>query len=149
MNNEYIVLTDGSSHAPSKVGYGAALLLRAGDLVQPLEKLKKQVRVKRFEQTSSTRLELQTLLWALGQFPEPPCRVIICTDSQNIVGLPSRRQRLEGLGFKSSTGKLLKKCRSLPSIISADRSLQMYFCENVRPSTCAGQRQNRPSVFSR
>jgi len=53
-------------------------------------------------------LELQTLLWALGQFPEPPCRVIICTDSQNIVGLPSRRQRLEGLGFKSSTGKLLK-----------------------------------------
>jgi ribonuclease HI len=53
------------------------------------------VKVKHFEQTSSTKLELQTLLWALHEIPVSKTKVIIYTDSQNIPGLLRRRKRLE------------------------------------------------------
>jgi len=53
----------------------------------------------RFEQTSSTKLELQTLLWALGETITlangDDMTLTVYTDSQNIIGLPRRRARLE------------------------------------------------------
>jgi ribonuclease HI len=70
--------------------------------------------MKRFEQTSSTRLELQTLLWALNEAYETMAltdarniALIVYTDSQNIIGLPGRRACLEQNNFFSGKNKQL------------------------------------------
>ncbi|NOQ63999.1 MAG: ribonuclease H, partial [Methyloprofundus sp.] len=89
----------------SKIGYGAYLAVFDQDLA--LESLRQTIKVQRFEDTSSTKLELQTLLWALNDIPAIDCRVIVYTDSQNIIGLPDRRERLEKREYRSKNNKLL------------------------------------------
>ncbi|MCD4689536.1 MAG: ribonuclease H [Desulfuromonadaceae bacterium] len=87
------LFTDGSVNTQTKIGYGAYLAVSYPGL--SLEELSKQVKVKRFATTSSTKLELQTLLWALGDLQLLGRPLIVVTDSQNIIGLPARRDRLE------------------------------------------------------
>lgn len=103
--DELILFTDGSVNTRSHIGYGAYLAVSGRGL--SLDLLQKQVNVKRFEPTSSTKLELQTLIWALGDIQATDCRVIIYTDSQNIVGLPARRDRLEQNDYRSKNKKRL------------------------------------------
>ena len=64
------------------------------------------VKVKEFAQTSSTKLELQTLLWALEEVKESADEIIIYTDSQNIITLPSRKERFERMGYATKQKKL-------------------------------------------
>ena len=90
---DLILLSDGSVHAQSKIGYGAYLAVPEPGL--SLEELRSQVRVRRFTQTSSTKLELQTLLWALSDLHFLGGKVMIYTDSQNIINLPGRREQLQ------------------------------------------------------
>ena len=99
------LFTDGSVNTQSKIGYGAYLLVSEPEL--PLEQLQRQVQVKRFEPTSSTKLELQTLLWALSEILPLHRKVIIYTDSQNLVGLPARRERLEQTDYYSRQNRRL------------------------------------------
>jgi len=101
-----MLFTDGSLNTRSKIGYGAYLAV-FGSTLSP-EELKAQVQVKRFEQTSSTRLELQTLLWALNDLQATGRKVTIYTDSQNIIGLPGRRQRLEQKDYRTAKNTRLK-----------------------------------------
>ncbi|SDY13315.1 ribonuclease HI [Nitrosomonas sp. Nm33] len=107
--NHLHIFTDGSAHTQSKVGYGAYLVV--ADLATPIELLKDMVKVKRFEQTSSTRLELQTLLWALNETialtDGGDIVLTVYTDSQNIIGLPGRRIQLEQSNYFSSKNKQL------------------------------------------
>lgn len=105
--SDLILLTDGSVNTIDKVGYGAALLIDSCAISSSLEMLQEQIKVKHFEQTSSTKLEIQTLLWALSLIPESTRTLTIYTDSQNIIGLPARRQRLENRDFCSKSGKTL------------------------------------------
>jgi len=102
---DLILLTDGSVHAQSKIGYGAYLAVTEPGLA--LEELKSHVQVRRFTQTSSTKLELQTLLWALNDLQLFGCKVMIHTDSQNIINLPARREQLERQAYRSSKNRLL------------------------------------------
>jgi ribonuclease HI len=102
---DLILLTDGSVHAQSRIGYGACLAVPEPGL--SLEGLISQVRVKRFTQTSSTKLELQTLLWALSDIQVSGRKVTIYTDSQNIINLPGRREQLERKAYRSSKNRLL------------------------------------------
>lgn len=108
MDNLHI-FTDGSVNAQSKVGYGACLMV--SDLSVPIGSISDSVKVKRFEDTSSTKLELQTLLWALEEVmivaKGNDFRVSAYTDSQNIINLPDRRARLEEQNFFSSKNKRL------------------------------------------
>ena len=97
--NDLMLFADGSVNTQSKVGYGAYLAVADADI--SLDLLMKQVQVKRFEQTSSTRLELQALLWALDDINLPEGKVIVYTDSQNIIGLPGRRERFEKNDYRS------------------------------------------------
>lgn len=103
------IFTDGSVNTQLKVGYGAYLLV--SDLNIPIDSLKDSVKVKRFKQTSSTKLELQTLLWALNETITSNngsnITLTVYTDSQNIIGLPERRTRLEERNFFSSKNKRL------------------------------------------
>ncbi len=103
--NELMLLTDGSVNTQSKIGYGAYLAVSERGL--PLDSLRDRVKVKRFEQTSSTKLELQTLLWALTDIQALGSTVIVYTDSQNIMGLPGRRERFEQNSYRSKRGRPL------------------------------------------
>jgi ribonuclease HI len=103
--DELMIFTDGSVNTRSKIGYGAYLSISERGL--PLHLLKRNVKVKRFEQTSSTKLELQTLLWALGDVKPSGRKVVIYTDSQNIMGLQRRRDQLEQNDYFSKNNKRL------------------------------------------
>ncbi len=100
------LFTDGSVDPRSKVGYGAYLAVGTGGIF--LESLGASVKVKRFEQTSSTKLELQTVLWALGEVCPLGRRVMVYTDSQNIIGLQGRRDRLEQNEYRSKKNKRIR-----------------------------------------
>jgi len=88
-----MLFTDGSVNTQSNIGYGAYLAVSERGL--SLDLLSTRVKVKRFEHTSSTKLELQTLLWALCDIQAFGIKVILYTDSQNIMGLQERRDRFE------------------------------------------------------
>ena len=101
-----LLLIDGSVNTQSHIGYGAYLSVSEAGL--SLEEFRALVKVKRFAHTSSTKLELQTLLWALNDIQVAERKVIVYTDSQNIIGLPARRERLEQRGYRSNNNTLLK-----------------------------------------
>lgn len=106
MKNALMLFTDGSVDVKTGTGYGAYLLVTNMDI--PPEEIKKQVQIRRFENTSSTRLELETLLWALNEIPFHDTNVEIYTDSQNIIGLPARRKRFEQADYHSKNNRLIK-----------------------------------------
>ena len=99
------LFTDSSVNPQEKVGFGAYLLLKENNI--SFEDMKKDIKTKRFEDTSSTKLELQTLLWSLEEINDKDVIIEIYTDCQNIIGLQDRRERLEKNNFHSSAGKLM------------------------------------------
>lgn len=103
---DLILFTDGSVNPQSKIGYGAYLTVPE-DGLSP-ESLGAGVKLKRFEQTSSTKLELQTLLWALNDIQSLGCSVMVVTDSQNIMGLRDRRDRFEQNEYRSKKNRRIK-----------------------------------------
>ncbi len=103
--DELMLLTDGSVNTQSNIGYGAYLAVSERGL--SLDLLKTRVKVRRFEHTSSTKLELQTLLWALSDIQALGRKVIVVTDSQNIMGLQGRRARFEQNDYRSKNHKRL------------------------------------------
>lgn len=111
------LFTDASVNPQLKIGYGAYLAV-PGE-TPSLASLQAEVNVKKFDATSSTRLELQTVLWALTDVQPLGNRIRVYTDSQNIVGLPARQDRLEKNAYltKKNTrirnGDLYKKFYTL------------------------------------
>jgi ribonuclease HI len=102
-DKEILLFSDGSVNTKSKIGYGAYFFATR----QEIEARQFDIKLKRFEQTSSTKLELQTLLYALNEVQDFNCKIKVYTDSQNIIGLEGRRERLEKNNYRSSKNKLL------------------------------------------
>ena len=100
-----MLFIDGSLNTHLNIGYGAYLVVPEGGL--SLDSLRRSVKVRGFERTSSTKLELQTLLWALSDIQSLGSRVIVYTDSQNIMGLRGRRDRFEQNDYRSKKNKQL------------------------------------------
>jgi ribonuclease HI len=100
------LFTDGSVNTVTKTGYGASLSVTDAEALP--EEVRSQVMVKKFKNTSSTRLELETLLWALNEIKEQADKIVVYTDSQNIIKLEERRERLEKNSFRSAKNKPLK-----------------------------------------
>ena len=104
------LFTDASVNNQLKVGVGAYLLVE--NLNLSIDELRGWIQLRRFDDTSSTKLELQTLLWAINELisTENNCdfSLTIYTDSQNIITLPKRQVRLEQSQFISKNGKRLK-----------------------------------------
>ncbi len=96
-----LVFTDGSVNAQTHIGYGAYVVVENKDALSPT------IKVKEFEDTSSTKLELQTLLWALEEVKGLGREIIVYTDSQNIIGLPKRRERFEKNSFLTTKKMLI------------------------------------------
>ena len=103
--DELMLFTDGSVNTQSNIGYGAYLAV--SERVLSLDSLRTRVKVRRFNHTSSTKLELQTLLWALSDIQTLGGKVIVYTDSQNIIGLKGRRDRLVQNDYRSKKNKRL------------------------------------------
>jgi len=59
-----MLLTDGSVDTKTRIGFGAYLVINGMD--SSLADLKTKVKVKKFENTSSTTLELQNLVVGYG-----------------------------------------------------------------------------------
>ncbi len=95
------LFTDGSVNPQSNIGYGAYLVILDDDVVN-------DIKINRFINTSSTKLELEVLLWALSDIEINGSKITIYTDCQNIIGLHSRRDRLEQNSYKSKKNKYIK-----------------------------------------
>ena len=127
MNNKIKLFTDGSANPQKKIGFGAYILI--DDENYDLEYLKSKVVLKRFEDTSSTKLEIQTLLWALSDINIIDSTVEIYTDCQNIIGLLDRKEKLQALNYHSSSGKLLNNSELYRDFF---KLLEKYDCEFIK-----------------
>jgi ribonuclease HI len=97
----FALFTDVSLNPQRKLGIGAYLLVPTPFLeIMPNDiergEISARLRLRRFTETSSTKLEVQTVLWALKNFREEfNCsdlgRVRVYTDSQCVAGLLRRR----------------------------------------------------------
>ena len=92
---------DGSVNPQKKIGFGAYFIYDENLKTQDIKTIK-------FENTSSTKLELEVLIWALCDKRILNKNINIYTDCQNILGLANRREKLERNFYKSSTGKEIK-----------------------------------------
>lgn len=99
------LFTDGSYNPATKTGCGAYIVV--SDTGVSPELLREQVKVRVFENSSSVRLELETLLWAIKEIGQTEDKIIVYTDSQNIMKLPDRRKRLEENNYHSGKGRPL------------------------------------------
>lgn len=107
--NSFALFTDVSLNPQRKLGVGGLLLIPVPFLeAEPhdimLDDVSARLEIKRFAETSSTTLEVQTVLWALEHSREKltgqACGGLrIYTDSQCVAGLLSRRAGLERNDF--------------------------------------------------
>lgn len=142
---DILLFTDGSINTQSKVGFGAYLAVSDNKL--SLEVLNSLVKLKRFEQTSSTKLELQTLLWALNEINLSGKKVKIFTDSQNLIGLLRRRERLEKNNFISKNNKRLNNDELYQEFykITDELDIQIF---KVSGHKASGQKDDIDKLFT-
>ncbi len=100
--NKLEIFTDASVNPKTKVGFGAYLVVDKETLSTETIPI-----IKLFNNTSSSKLELQTLIWALNETYNTRNEITVYTDSQNIISLLKRRQKLEFYNYISAKGKLL------------------------------------------
>ena len=143
--DELILLTDGSVSTLSNIGYGAYLAVSERGL--SLDLLRTRVKVRRFENTSSTKLELQTLLWALSDIQALGSKVIVYTDSQNIMGLQGRRDRFEQNDYRSKKNKRLNNYELYQKFY---RMIDQLDCElvKVRGHQVSNQKDDIDRLFT-
>jgi ribonuclease HI len=128
---ELMLFTDGSVDARTHIGFGAYLAVE--DINLPPVDLMAKVKVKQFENTSSTTLELQTLLWAiddaLSSGAGKKLGFVIYSDSQNILGLPARRNGLEQRDYYANNGKRLKNAKIYQDFYEV---IDRYDCQFIK-----------------
>jgi len=105
----YALFADASLNPLQGIGIGAYLVVPAALLTNVSRILKQselfeQPALRRFEGTSSTALEVQTVLWALSEHHRiaavsVPAKLRVYTDSQCIAGLLKRRSGLTARNF--------------------------------------------------
>ena len=101
---EWLLFTDGSVNTQTMKGCGAALLIEKENQRETADQHRTRIKTRRFADTSSTKLELQTLLWALQGVPPSCATLTVYTDSQNILSLTDRRADFETQNYCSKKG---------------------------------------------
>jgi predicted GIY-YIG superfamily endonuclease/ribonuclease HI len=109
----YALFTDVSLNPQRKCGVGAYCAVPVSFLAVPPDSIDRtaiaeRLVVRRVEDTSSTKLEVQTVVWALEAYTNELHRpgtgkLRVYSDSQCVAGLPGRRAGLEGRGFLSKS----------------------------------------------
>ena len=113
----FALFTDVSLNPCLKCGVGVFMIIPSSLLTllpSDIKKsdIEKNIKTKRFDSASSTKLEVQTVLWGIQYFQETlnvssQKSLSIYCDSQCIAGLPGRRSRLEKDSFLSKGSKKL------------------------------------------
>jgi len=140
-----MLFTDGSVSAQSNIGYGAYLAVSRDEHL--LDSPRTRVKVRKFEHTSSTKLELQTLLWALKEIHAVGRRVIVYTDSQNIMGLRGRRNRFEQNDYRSRKNRRFSNYELYQEFF---RMIDQLDCEfiKVRGHQVSNQKDEMDRLFA-
>ncbi len=111
--NYYTIFCDASAHPQTKAGVGAYLLIKQSyqaiesSTIIPTEANIRNCKGKMFENTSSTKCELQTFLWVIDDIKESlvePYKITFCTDSQGITSLERRKEKLIKNNFNNYHG---------------------------------------------
>jgi ribonuclease HI len=107
--NGFALFTDVSVNPQRKLGVGGYLLVPVSFLENEPHDIEQgavsaRLKFKRFAETSSSRLEVQTVLWALDELREvlsgsAPGSLWMYTDSQCVAGLMGRRAGLINRDF--------------------------------------------------
>jgi len=142
--NELMLFTDGSVNTQSSLGYGAYLVVSERGLC--LDSLRTRLKVRRFENTSSTKLELQTLLWVLSDI-HLGSEVSVYTDSQNIMGLQGRRDRFEKNDYRSKKNKRLNNYELYQEFYRITDQLDCKFIK-VRGHQVSNQKNDIDRLFT-
>lgn len=101
----YYLFSDASVNPHTDVGYGAYIFVKKSEL---LSVTKQNIKIKKFYDTTSTKLELQIFIYALENLPKEAKKIIAFTDSQNIISLKARREKLEHKNYASKKRKKIK-----------------------------------------
>lgn len=139
------IFTDASVNAQTKIGYGAYLVVPDDGV--SLDVLRSRVKVKRFENTSSTKLELQTLLWAFDDIEALDGGVMVYTDSQNIMTLQARRDRYERNHYRSNRNRLIKNYQLYKEFYAVTDRLDCLF-KKVRGHSASNRKDAVDQLFS-
>lgn len=156
--NGFALFSDVSSNPQHKCGVGAYLFVPASYLEnEPHDidraEIQAKLRFKRFTDTSSTKLEVQTVLWALEKYQTECCRsgpgnLQIFTDSQCLAGLAGRRAGLEGNKYISRrSGQLLPNAPLYQAFYAAYDNLGFELVK-VAGHTRACSRDTVQQIFS-
>ncbi|OHB29458.1 MAG: hypothetical protein A2X79_02775 [Desulfuromonadaceae bacterium GWB2_53_15] len=107
--NNFALFTDVSLNPQRKLGIGGYLLVPVSFLESEPHDIEQgevsaRLKTRRFTETSSTKLEVQTVLWALDDLRKEFTgstlgSLQIYTDSQCVAGLMKRRNTLTNSGF--------------------------------------------------
>ena len=126
------LFADGSLDPESGIGFGAYLSIEEESV--NLNCLRQSVKTKRFENTSPSKLELQSLLWALSEVDEPEIEVY--TDSQTIIDLPSRKERLIASRFLSKRGNPIRNRMLYKALfeIFDRRNIRLHWVKGHKPT---------------
>ena len=106
INKNKYLFVDGSVNPQLKIGFGAYLLTNTNCNYSTIKK--DDIKTQKFENTSSTKLELQILLFALNNIDLEEYNLTIYTDCQNILTLNSRRDTFEKNNYLTKTNKVIK-----------------------------------------
>jgi ribonuclease HI len=124
------IFTDVSLHPKLRSGVGGYLVVPSSLLTGSSQNITRsevaeRLVLRKFEDTSSTELEVRTVLWALGEYQKDkgfgPRNLRIYTDSQCLAGLLKRRPGLEEKAFLSK-----RTNRPLKNAVLYGRFFQFY-----------------------
>ena len=156
--DSYALFTDVSLDTGHKCGMGAYLFIPVSFLREKnhsisREDIAEKLKIRRFENTSSTRLEVQTVLWALDEIEKTvsknnPIMLQVYTDSQCVTGLPGRRSRLNSCNFISQkTGHPLKNADLYQSFYELSDKIE-FSVTKVSGHTPASSRDTIHQIFA-
>ena len=115
------VFVDGSVNPQSKIGIGAFYSCNSLDGFD-----EKNIITKKFENTSSTKLELECILWAIKELDSKE-KLIIYTDCQNIFSLLNREEKLKKNNYFTSTNKKIKNYLLYKEFFSLNEKYDLNF----------------------
>lgn len=159
MMNRYFLFTDASLDPQLKIGVGGYLFASESLINTPSNLIKtpnmeRLVVLRNFKDTSSTRLEVETVLWALeeidivSQYAVGSDKLRLYTDSQCVAGLLPRRVRLEDSGFHGKRGNRLLRNASLYKRYYSLCDRLEFEVVKVAGHTPSGSRNALEQIFS-
>jgi ribonuclease HI len=101
ISSQYLIFSDVSFDPGSKSGLaGVTSFVHHPNALFPENPI---IRTKAFDRTNCSRLELQSIIWALSDLQpmELKMPIALFTDSQTACDLPARRPRLEAANFRN------------------------------------------------